>query len=141
MKESIGIFLLVFIGYWAGVGVCYHVHKCPPTAPDHITQPDKKVVTTETVKMEITAYCSGKCCCGKWADGFFADGSPVGGKAIAADTDYYDMGQEMYVPGYGRATVKDVGGAIKGNKLDLYFSTHQEALNWGRQFLTVEIIK
>lgn len=93
--------------------------------------------TPQAIEMEITAYCPCEKCCGDWADGFFADGSPVGGKAIAADTRYYPMGTLFDVPGYGVATVKDRGGAIKGDRLDLYFPSHQEALEWGRQFITV----
>ena len=110
--------------------------KSPPAK----TSPAPEVIRTE-IEMEVTAYCAGECCCQQWADGFFADGSPVGGKAIAADTRYYPMGTVFDVPGYGVATVKDRGGAIKGDKLDLYFPTHQEALNWGRKTLTVKILK
>ncbi len=59
---------------------------------------------------------------------------------IAADTTYYPFGTRMYVPGYGWGTVEDRGGAIKGpDRIDLYFSSHEEALNWGRQTLDVEV--
>ena len=37
-------------------------------------------------------------------------------------------------------SVEDRGGAIKGNRLDLYFDTHQEALNWGVQYMEIERI-
>jgi 3D (Asp-Asp-Asp) domain-containing protein len=43
------------------------------------------------------------------------------------------------IPDYGLAEVKDRGGAIKGTKLDVYFDTHQEALNWGKPDLMVKI--
>ena len=84
----------------------------------------------------VTAYCHNECCCGRWADGFFANGEPVGGLAIAAPKSI-PFGTVLFVPGYGAATVKDRGGSIKGNKLDVYFPTHQEALDWGVQYLTV----
>jgi 3D (Asp-Asp-Asp) domain-containing protein len=99
----------------------------------------KELPLAKEIEMNVSAYCAGECCCQHWADGSFADGSPVGGKAIAADTRYYPMGTEFDVPGYGRAVVKDRGGAIKGDKLDLYFDTHQEALEWGRQNITVTL--
>jgi 3D (Asp-Asp-Asp) domain-containing protein len=102
--------------------------------------PEVEVGRDAFTEMNVSAYCPCEKCCGEWADGFFADGSPVGGKAIAADTSIYPMGTVFDVPGYGVAVVKDRGGAIKGNKLDLYFNTHQDALNWGRQFITVERI-
>ena len=60
---------------------------------------------------------------------------------IAADTNYYPFGTRMHVPGYGWGTVEDRGGAIKGpSRIDLYFSSHNEALRWGRKNLSVEVI-
>ena len=60
--------------------------------------------------------------------------------SIAADTDHYPFGTEIYVPGYGWGVVEDRGGAIKGpNRLDLYYSTHKRAMAWGRKKVEVEI--
>lgn len=59
---------------------------------------------------------------------------------IAADTRYYPFGTRMYVPGYGWGRVEDRGGAIKGpDRIDLYFTSHQEALQWGRRRVEVTI--
>ncbi len=59
---------------------------------------------------------------------------------IAADTKYYPFGTRMYVPGWGWGVVVDRGGAIKGaNRIDLYFESHQDALNWGRRQVEVTI--
>jgi 3D (Asp-Asp-Asp) domain-containing protein len=124
-------FILAFTVGFLGMELYREKHKEPPQV---------RVVSPETIQMEVTAYCPCEKCCGRWADGFFADGSPVGGRAVAADTSIYPFGTTFDVPGYGVAVVKDRGGAIKGkNRLDLYFSTHQEALNWGRQ--TIEVTK
>ncbi len=90
----------------------------------------------KTEKYTVTAYCHNECCCDEWADGFFANGEPVGGLAIAAPKSI-PFGTVLFVPGYGTATVKDRGGSITGNRLDVYFPTHQEALDWGVQYLTV----
>lgn len=61
---------------------------------------------------------------------------------IAADTHYYPFGTEMYVPGYGWGIVEDRGGAIKGpNRIDLYFHSHSEALEWGKRKVRVRIYK
>ena len=92
------------------------------------------------VEMNISAYCPCEKCCGRFADGITASGKPAKGKLIAAPSNYA-FGTKMDVPGYGEALVEDRGGAIKGNKIDLLFSTHQEALNWGRQQLTVKVYK
>ena len=59
---------------------------------------------------------------------------------IAADTKYYPFGTRMYVPGWGWGVVIDRGGAIKGpDRIDLYFESHQDALNWGRRRVEVTI--
>ncbi len=59
---------------------------------------------------------------------------------IAADTSYYPFGTRIYVPGYGWGTVEDRGSAIKGPaRIDLFFSSHQKALQWGRKRVDVII--
>jgi len=93
------------------------------------------------VDMNVSAYCPCEKCCGNFADDITASGKPATGKLIAAPRNYA-FGTVMDVPGYGIAEVQDRGGAIKGNKLDLLFPTHQEALNWGRhENLAVKVYK
>jgi len=96
--------------------------------------------------MVVTAYCPCSRCCGQWADGFTASGAPVeanGGRFCAAPRSL-PFGALVVVPGYagGRPVpVLDRGGAIQGDRLDVFFATHAEALEWGRRELTVTIIK
>lgn len=53
---------------------------------------------------------------------------------IAADWRYIKPRTRIYIPGYGWGRVEDKGSAIKGkNRLDLYFDSHQTALQWGRR--------
>lgn len=60
---------------------------------------------------------------------------------IAADTNFYPFGTCMYIPGYGWGEVEDTGGAITGpDKIDLFHSSHAEALRWGRRKLQVKIM-
>ena len=108
-----------------------------------ILQMDVSSNKTHYKTMEVTAYCPCEICCGVWADGITASGINVknfNGLLIAAPPEY-KFGTVMDIPGYGIATVQDRGGAIKGNRLDVFFPTHQEALNWGRQTLKVKIIE
>jgi 3D (Asp-Asp-Asp) domain-containing protein len=96
--------------------------------------------------MEVTAYCPCKKCCGPKAQGITASGKHVSynaGKFVAADTKVLPFGTKLDVPGYGSAPVEviDKGGAIKGNKLDVFFPTHQEALKWGRQWVNVTVVE
>ncbi|MBS3732567.1 MAG: 3D domain-containing protein, partial [Desulfobacterales bacterium] len=59
---------------------------------------------------------------------------------IAADTRYYPFGTHIYVPNYGYGVVEDRGGAIKGPKrLDLFYDSHSDALEWGRRHVDVKI--
>jgi 3D (Asp-Asp-Asp) domain-containing protein len=98
-----------------------------------------------TIEMEVTAYCACKKCCGPKAQGITASGKRVNynrGHFVAADR-MYKFGTKLLIPGYANdkpVEVIDRGGAIKGNKLDVYFDSHQEALNWGRQKLTVTLV-
>ena len=98
------------------------------------------------VMMEVTAYCPCKKCCGPKARGITASGKRVnhnGGLFVAADKSLFDFHTQLKVPGYasGRAVpVLDRGGAIKGNKLDVFFPSHAEALRWGRQMIAVTVV-
>ena len=100
---------------------------------------------TRVLRMEVTAYCPCTKCCGPRAQGITASGKTVSyndGKFVAADTSVLPFGKKIVVPGYaGNAAVEviDRGGAIKGNKLDLYFPSHEDALIWGRQMLDVTV--
>ena len=79
----------------------------------------------------ITAYCPCKKCCGAYANGYTATGAKATqGVTVAADPAVLPMGTEIQIDGH-TYTVQDTGGAIKGNRLDLYFDSHEDALRWG----------
>ncbi|MCM1082690.1 MAG: 3D domain-containing protein [Clostridium sp.] len=84
----------------------------------------------------LTAYCPCTICCGQWsnpANPTTASGTTAtAGRTIAADTSRFPFGTQLVINGQVY-TVEDVGGAIQGNKIDIYFNTHQEAINFGRQ--------
>jgi 3D (Asp-Asp-Asp) domain-containing protein len=87
---------------------------------------------------EVTAYCSCERCCGEFADGVTASGHELkAGDLVVAAPRSIPFGTKIFIPGYGLATVEDIGGAITGNRLDVWFPTHEEALQWGRQNLEV----
>lgn len=79
----------------------------------------------------ITAYCPCEKCCGAYANGYTATGEKATqGVTIAADPDVLPMGTKIELDGH-TYTVQDTGGAIVGNRLDLYFDSHEDALQWG----------
>lgn len=99
-----------------------------------------------TIMMEVTAYCACKKCCGPKAQGITASGKRVnfnGGLFVAADKKVFDFHTKLKIPGYANGQsvpVLDRGGAIKGNKLDVFFPSHAQALKWGRQRIPVTVV-
>jgi len=97
----------------------------------------------ESIRMRVTAYCPCPKCCGEYSDGVTACGYKIrpGDTFVAADRRFH-FGTEMLIPGYSNSqTVKvlDRGGAIKGNRLDVFFATHEEALEWGVKHLDIKV--
>lgn len=61
---------------------------------------------------------------------------------IAADLNVFPLGTILFIPDYGYGVVADIGGAIKGNKIDLYFNTVEEVYNqWGKREVEVYVIQ
>lgn len=61
---------------------------------------------------------------------------------IAADLDVFPLGTILFIPGYGYGVVADIGSAIKGNKIDLYFDKLEDIYSeWGKKTLDVYVVK
>jgi resuscitation-promoting factor RpfB len=84
-----------------------------------------------------TAFCSG--CSGITATGFNLRENP-NAKVIAVDPNVIPLGSKVYVEGYGYAIASDTGGAIKGNRIDVFFSSQSRAESWGRKTIKIRII-
>lgn len=83
-----------------------------------------------------TGYCPCAACCGK-TNGVTASGVVARtNHTIAADTGILPFGTQVVINGKVY-TVEDRGGAIRGNRIDIYFGSHQEALNYGKQYVRV----
>ncbi|WP_213974861.1 3D domain-containing protein, partial [Tepidanaerobacter acetatoxydans] len=59
----------------------------------------------------------------------------------AVDPKVIPLGTRVYVDGYGFARAEDTGGAIKGDKIDLFFNTSEETKRFGRRWVTVYVLK
>lgn len=91
----------------------------------------QEAAQTQEQTFTVTAYCPCEKCCGAYANGYTATGAKATqGVTIAADPDVLPMGTEIELDGH-TYTVQDTGGAIAGNRLDLYFDSHDDALQWG----------
>ena len=60
---------------------------------------------------------------------------------IAVDPKVIAMGSKVYVEGYGYAIAADTGGDIRGNRIDVFFSTHRQCINWGRKPVHIYVLK
>ena len=149
-------------GWWCCLGLC-GLGVCVGSGcglRDPRRSPPRRVsaAAAQVHQLEVTAYCPCGACCGWernwWGRPVYSYGPNRGQRkevgrtasgtrarlgTIAADTRLFPFGTIMYVPGYGYGVVEDRGGAIRGNKIDLYYRTHQQALEWGRQQLAVRV--
>lgn len=90
---------------------------------------------------ECTAYCSCEKCCGEWADGItYTGGLATENRTIAVDPEVIPLGAVVEINGQ-EYVAEDIGGAIKGNHIDIYMESHTEALEWGVQHHEVYPIK
>ena len=90
-------------------------------------------------EMIITAYCPCEKCCGE-NDGITASGTKAKqGRTVAVDPRYIPYGTEIIIDGQ-TYIAEDCGGAIKGNRLDIYFDDHISAIEFGVKKTTVYIV-
>ena len=80
--------------------------------------------------VDVVAYCGGV---------GTASGLPLGWGTVAVDTRVFPFGTKMYIPGYGDGVAADVGSAIIGRIIDIWFPTCDQARAWGRQTLTITV--
>lgn len=104
-----------------------------PTAPSYIEKPIWSIKETldEWQTFTLTAYCGCEKCCGK-SDRITATGTyAIEGVTIAVDPTVIPYGSLVDIEGIGTFVAEDCGGAIKGNKIDIYFERHEDALRFG----------
>lgn len=89
---------------------------------------------------EATAYTDDVESQGKWV-GQTASGMKPQVGVVAVDPKVIPLGTKLYVEGYGQAIAGDTGGAIKGNRVDLFMETRESCIEFGRQNVKVWIVK
>ncbi len=94
---------------------------------------------TGVTTYKVTAYCPCSKCCGK-ATGRTSSGTiATPGRTIAASSKFA-YGTKLNIGGH-TYTVEDRGGAVNGNKIDIFVSSHAEALQWGVRYLPVSVVQ
>ncbi|WP_045517969.1 3D domain-containing protein [Clostridium sporogenes] len=91
---------------------------------------------SKVMVMEATAYAGD----GITASGNGTSRNPNGYSTIAVDPRVISIGTRVYVEGYGYAIAHDTGGAIKGNRIDLFMNSEAECNSWGRRTVKVYVI-
>lgn len=94
-----------------------------------------------------TAYCPCSICCGDDSPGITKTGTSALSPGVAVDPSIIPLGSHIDIPGYERGPnnngswiiCDDIGGAIKGNHIDVRFKTHSEALNWGVKRIQIRV--
>lgn len=106
-----------------------------------VTRGDREIAFKKAFSMVATAYYPGPDSTGPYANGYTSTGMKATYGVVAVDPRVIPLRSLLYIDGYGYAIAGDVGGAIKGNKIDLCYDTKQEALDWGKRTVTVFLIK
>lgn len=96
------------------------------------------VTTAQPGVYKVTAYCACVKCCGK-TNGITASGARATANHTVAAPRTFAFGTRVRIGGR-EYVVEDRGGAIQGNRIDVYMNSHQEALAWGVRYLQLEII-
>jgi len=87
----------------------------------------------ETITFEATAY--------TWTGYRTATGTWPSRGTVAVDPNVIPLGSVLYVEGYGPAVAADTGGDIKGQRVDLYMDSYEEAIQFGRREVQVEVVR
>ena len=119
-----------------------------------IQEPAKETISNrnselreEWIQFTATGYCACQKCCGK-TNGVTASGAKAVAGITVAMPSSYSFGTKIQLKsangnlmnGGNYYTVQDRGGAIKSNRIDIFFSSHQEALNFGRRTVYLKVV-
>jgi 3D (Asp-Asp-Asp) domain-containing protein/LysM repeat protein len=109
----------------------------PAAAPAAAAAPSN---VSKEITVKATAYtasCEG--CSGVTATGINLNENP-NAKVISVDPSVIPLGTKVYVEGYGMAVAADTGGAIKGDRIDVYMPSESQAVQFGAKEVTVKIL-
>ena len=106
------------------------------TGQFYASRSGENITYKKKVSCSATAYCTGSIT----ATGTTPVRSIGGLSTVAVDPSVIPLGSKLYVDGYGYAIASDTGGAIRGNKVDLYLNSLGECMNWGRRQVDVLVV-
>ena len=117
------------------------------TRPDPGKPPKEyaRVITCTATAYDLSFQSCGKRP-GDRGYGITATGTHAKYGTVAVDPRVIPLGSKLFIESsdgrfvYGYATAEDTGGAIKGNKVDLFFPTYSECMQFGRRSVKVYIL-
>lgn len=114
--------------------------ETPEETPAPTEEPQSVEPVLESLgTFKLTAYCPCSKCCGEWADGITYTGTiATADRTVAVDPSVIPLGSTLYINGQAYIA-EDIGGAIKKNRIDVFFDTHEEALEFGVLYANVSI--
>ncbi len=119
----------------------------PDSKPN--VKPEQKPVEPETPvnpsgkeklgSFKVTHYCPCYFCSGSWGANTATGTIPAPGRTIAVDPSVIPLGSKVEINGHVYVA-EDTGGAIRGNKIDIYVADHTTALNSGVYYADVYLL-
>ena len=124
-----------------GIGRYTVLPEETPEEPEPEITIEAEEVTPEVQSLgtfRLTAYCPCAKCCGK-TDGITYTGTKATpDRTVAVDPNVIPLGSTLYING-NAYVAEDIGGAIKGNRIDVFFPDHNTAKHFGVQYAEVTI--
>lgn len=109
-----------------------------PTYGRTVTRSDAYAVTESVAangkamgEFKLTFYCACRSCSGGYGAGTATGTRCTEGRTIAVDPRVIPLGSKVYIEGFGDFIAEDTGGAIKGNKIDIYLNDHDRCYALG----------
>lgn len=103
---------------------------------------NQKLPFTNIGQFDLSFYCPCEKCVGKKKIVRTASGTkPKANYTIAVDTRIIPLDSILYIEGFGYFIAQDTGSAIKGNRIDIFVDSHQQALKLGRKKANVYLLK
>lgn len=124
---------------------CGSVEPTPEAEPEIVEEIMEEIIIIEEPvtynymgEFTLTAFCPCVQCSGDWGTMTSTGTTAQAGRTIAVDPSVIPYGSEVIING-NTYVAEDCGGGIKSKRIDVYFDTHQEALNFGVQSADVYV--
>lgn len=118
----------------SSIGVAPVTEAAPPPSPEPPPPQPSPQAPVPTSGRQLTVITTAYTLRGTTATGI-----PAGPGVVAVDPSVIPLGTRMTIPGYGEGVAADTGGAIKGNRIDVWVATAAEAAQWQWQTVTITL--